>query len=300
MKVAVVHDIPLDEERKEMIDAVVHALKSSHQVDPLPFDESFMLKVKHYDVVFNLSSLAKQVHVPALLELLNVPYTGSDPLGHALCIDKSVTKTILKHHGIPTPQFITAKPNEKVPEIDFYPAIVKPSREGSAKGLTRDSVVHDYDSLMRAVKRVWNEFSQPALIDEFIDGREFSVGIVDNNVLPILEIDFSSLPEGLERFYSYRVKHNYSEQTRYVCPAQIPHDLENKIKRYALSAFKALNLRNYARMDLRIRGKEIFFLEVNSLPLLVPEYSDITKMAKAANWSYEELVTRILNTALKF
>ncbi len=109
---------------------------------------------------------------------------------------------------------------------------------------------------------------QAALVEQFIDGREFSVGILAGEVLPILEIDFSTLPDGLERFYSYRVKHSYGSYTRYICPAQINEDLQRKIIDYALKAFKILGLRNYARIDLRVKENHIYFLEVNSLPML--------------------------------
>ncbi|HBT25892.1 MAG TPA: D-alanine--D-alanine ligase, partial [Pseudothermotoga sp.] len=211
-----------------------------------------------------------------------------------------ITKIILNHYGVPTPKFISLEPGqETIPPIDFYPVIVKPSREGSARGLSADSVVKEDFALKKAVKVIHNEFHQPALIEQFVDGREFSVGIVAGEILPILEIDFSTLPDGLERFYSYRVKHYYGEQTRYICPAQIDTGLKDRISEYALTAFKALRLRNYARMDLRVKDGQIYFLEVNSLPMLTPGYSDIVKMAEAAGYTYEDLIMKIFMDAIE-
>ncbi|AEH51563.1 D-alanine--D-alanine ligase family protein [Pseudothermotoga thermarum] len=294
IKVAVVFDmVNLDEERKRMIDAVASALSKKFEVEKLPFDDDFVKKVKKFDAVFNLSTAYKQIHVPAILDVLNIPYTGSDALAHALCIDKVITKTILVQNNVPTPEFVAVEVGQLPPQIDFYPAIVKPSRQGSAKGIHADSVVHNYDELCRIVKRVHEQFNEPALVEKFIEGKELSVGIVAGEVLPILEIDFSELGEGLERFYSYRVKHYYGDKTKYYCPARIDETVRKKIEFYAKRAFEALRLKNYARMDLRLKDDEIYFLEVNSLPMLTPGYSDIIKMAEATGYSYDELILKI-------
>ncbi|HEY8542290.1 MAG TPA: ATP-grasp domain-containing protein [Pseudothermotoga sp.] len=301
MKVAVVYDKSnLDEARELMIQSVYNVLSKRYQVQLIAFEDNLFEKIVMFDAVFNLSTASKQIHVPAILELLKIPYTGSTSQAHAICIDKVKTKIILSYYGIPTASFISVDIKEQVPEIQFYPAIVKPSCEGSAKGLDADSVVRDYDSLVRKVRDIHTRFKQPALVEQFIDGREFSVGILAGEVLPILEIDFSTLPDGLERFYSYRVKHEYGDHTRYVCPAQIDEDLERKIKDYALKAFEVLGLRNYARMDLRVKENDIYFLEVNSLPMLTPNYSDIIKMAQAAGYSYDDLILKIFEDALRY
>lgn len=300
MKVAIVYDLEnLDEERERMVEAVFSVLSKQYAVEKLPFSEDFIARVKHFDAVFNLSTAHLQMHVPAVLDVLKIPYTGSSPLAHALCTDKVITKIVLQSFGIPTPRFSVFEVGEEPNSLEFWPAIVKPTRQGSAKGIHADSVVTDVESLKIAVRRVHEEFKEPALVEEFIEGREFSVGVLVGEVLPLLEIDFSSLPEGMERFYSYRVKHFYGEKTRYICPAPVEERLRRKIEQYAKEAFKALHLRNYARMDLRVRGEEVYFLEVNSLPMLTPNYSDIVKMAEAAGLSYEQLIMEIFNDALK-
>ncbi|MDI3495434.1 MAG: D-alanine-D-alanine ligase [Pseudothermotoga sp.] len=301
MRVAVVYDKSnLDKSREKMVRSVFETLSKHFEAELVAFEDQFVDKVTQFDAVFNLSTAAMQTHVPAILELLKIPSTGSGIIGHALCIDKTITKIILNHYGVPTPKFISLEPGqETIPPVDFYPVIVKPSREGSARGLSADSVVKEDFALKKAVKVIHNEFHQPALIEQFVDGREFSVGIVAGEILPILEIDFSTLPDGLERFYSYRVKHYYGEQTRYICPAQIDTGLKDRISEYALTAFKALRLRNYARMDLRVKDGQIYFLEVNSLPMLTPGYSDIVKMAEAAGYTYEDLIMKIFMDAIE-
>lgn len=301
MRVAVVYDKSnLDESREKMVRSVFETLSKHFEAELVAFEDQFVDKVTQFDAVFNLSTAAMQTHVPAILELLKIPSTGSGIIGHALCIDKTITKIILNHYGVPTPKFISLEPGqETIPPVDFYPVIIKPSREGSARGLSADSVVKEDFALKKAVKVIHSEFHQPALIEQFVDGREFSVGIVAGEILPILEIDFSTLPDGLERFYSYRVKHYYGEQTRYICPAQIDTELKDRISEYALTAFKALRLRNYARMDLRVKDGQIYFLEVNSLPMLTPGYSDIVKMAEAAGYTYEDLIMKIFMDAIE-
>lgn len=306
MKVAVVYDLPMSEEDKRMVEAVIRALSKKHDSQPLPIDEKFMETVKEYDFAFNLSTgggkLSKQVHAPAILDRLGVPFTGSSAIVHAICIDKSITKLILEKSGIPTPRFVKIDDPNNIPEIDFYPAFVKPSCEGSALGISRDSVVKNQKELKKQVEMIMNKFNQPAIVEEFIDGREFTVGIIGNGndlkVLPILEIDFSNLPEGLEHFYSHRVKHHYGEKTTYICPARLEESQRKKLENYAKRAFKAIGLFDFARIDVRMRVNEFYIIEVNSLPLLVPVYSDLTKMLAPIGWKYEDLVNAILEAAI--
>lgn len=203
MKVAVVYDTDnLDDERNRMIEAVCEALSRVHDVEKIPFGDNFVEHVRSFEAVFNPSTSHLLMHVPAILDVLKIPYSGSSALAHALCTDKVITKIVLQHYGIHTPRFAIFQQGEEPASIDFFPAMVKPTRQGSAKGIDADSVVTDEQALKKAVKRVHAIFKEPALVEEFIDGREFSVGVLANHVLPILEIDFSTLPEGIERFYS--------------------------------------------------------------------------------------------------
>lgn len=311
VRIAVVHDLNPTKDEEQMIISVLNALKLKYDAVAIPFDENFIRNVKNVDFVFNLSTHGgketRQVHVPAILDYLGIPYTGPSAYTHSVCMNKGTTKIILQKYLIPTPDFMIFDIGELPEEINVDKKyIVKPIREGSAKGLTEKSVVDNLEDMIDAIKKIHDEFEQAALVEEFIEGMELSVGLVGNlnpvndlEVLPILEIDFSTLPEGLERFYSYRVKHLYGEQTNYVCPARISQEIEEKIKNYARKIFKVLNLKDYARMDLRVKNDKIFFLEVNSMPMLIPVYSDILKMASAKGISYDDLIIKIFETAYK-
>ena len=312
LKVCVVHDGNMDEKREKMVKSVIEALSKKYDVIDLTFDENFISNVKNCDVVFNLSTSggkdSRQLHVPAILDFLGIPYTGSSAVVHAICLDKITTKIILKHYGIRTPDFFKVDIDEDV-ENTFermnieYPLIVKPSKEGSAVGLRKESVVWNTRELRRAVRWTHDEFKQPALVEEFIEGKELSVGIVGNGddieVLPILEIDFSNLPDDVEKFYSYRVKNEIDHYLRYHCPARMDESTEKDVVKNCVNAYKVLGLRDYARMDVRIKNGEPYILEVNSLPLLVPVYSDITKMAEKRGYGYGDFVMKILETAMK-
>ncbi|HOY26624.1 MAG: ATP-grasp domain-containing protein [Thermotogota bacterium] len=306
MKIAVVHDEKPGEVGMKMLKSIAGVLEKHHEVFSVPLTPNFVEKIESagIDFAFNIATGGeghrRQFYVPAILDFRNIPYTGSGVSANCLCIDKSLTKVVMTDSGIPTPKYVCLKQSHPVEEIDFYPAIVKPSCGGSAVGIWADSVVSDRIELERAVKRIHREYGEPALVEEFIDGREFSIGIVGRTVLPILEIDFSFLPAGMERFYSYRVKQYLGEKTGYICPADIPEDLKTKIESLSLELFDRLDLGDYARIDLRIDGQgEPYFLEVNSLPLLVPDYSDIVKMAVAAGWEYDDLILAILDSAIE-
>ena len=311
MRIAVVHDLNPSKDEEQMIISVLNALKLKYDTVIIPFDENFVRNIRNVDFVFNLSTHGgketRQTHVPAVLDYLGIPYTGPSAYTHSICMNKGTTKIILQKYSIPTPNFMIFDVGELPNNIKIEKKyIVKPIREGSAKGLTGKSVVDNIEDMREVVRKIHAEFDQAALVEEFIDGIELSVGLVGNTgpgneleVLPILEIDFSTLPEGLERFYSYRVKHMYGEQTNYVCPARISEKLANEIKEYAKKIFRILGLRDYARMDLRVKGDQAFFLEVNSMPMLVPVYSDILKMAAAQGISYNDFVIKIFETAYR-
>jgi len=307
LKIAVVYDTDTYEQKKNMVTAVKNALLKKYDAYELAFDENFMSEIKKYDMVFNLSSSggreSRQMHVPAVLDIMGIPHTGPGSYTHALCLNKTVTKIILRQHGIPTP------PEIKQQDIFVHRweegtgFIVKPEREGSAKGISDKSVVYDAQSMKKQVEYINNTFKQPALIEQFITGRELSIGIVGNaetmEVLPILEIDFSGLPEEIEHFYSHRVKEEYSHLTSYKCPAPLDQKTEKDIKNYAAKVFNILELKDYCRMDVRLNEKnESFFIDINSMPLLMPDYSDIIKMAKAGGMEYDDLILKITQSAL--
>ncbi len=303
MRITVVHDTTIDFHHEEMVRSVVSSLENSFEVDSRPFEIDAVSVLRGTDLVFNLTTAMgnteRQIHLPAVLDLLGVPFTGSGATANALCINKTLTKLIMKAYGISTPEFFSVRPGDIVDNLPFSPAIVKPVKEGGAKGIWEDSVVVSVDEMQKAVSRIHERFGQPALVERFIEGREFTVGIVGSEVLPIMEIDFSSLPDRLETFYSYRVKQFYGDETNYICPAKISQREESVVSEFSLKVFGALDLKDYCRIDLKVDDEgKIHFLEVNSLPLLVPDYSDIVKMAEARGWSYGDLINRIVASAI--
>ncbi|MDI6860694.1 MAG: ATP-grasp domain-containing protein [Caldisericia bacterium] len=308
--IGVVHDKILDKNKQKMVDSVFYALNKKYDAIKIPFDENFFENIKNVDFVFNLATSGgkegRQIHVPAILDILGVPYTGSSAFVHTICLDKFITKLILSFYGISTPKFTLIKEYEiNSFEKNFnlsFPVIVKPVREGSAFGLTKDSIVYDIEGIKREANKIHKEFSEPAIVEEFIEGREITCGIIGNGdeieVLPFLEIDFYSLPDGIERFFSYRVK-NEIEEVKYYCPARLLKDEEESLKEGVVKAYKVLNLRDYTRMDIRIKNGKYYILEVNSLPLLVPGYSDILKMAEKAGFTYDDFILKIIEIAIK-
>lgn len=308
--IGIVHDKVLDKNKQKMVEGVFNALSKKYEIIKIPFDENFFENIKKVQFVFNLATSGgkegRQIHIPAILDILGIPYTGSSAFVHTICLDKFITKLVLSFYGISTPKFILIKENEIDSfEKNFnlsFPVIVKPVREGGALGLTKDSVVFDIEGVEREAKKIHNEFNEPALVEEFVEGKEITCGIIGNNdeleVLPFLEIDFYSLPQDIEKFYSYRVK-NEIEDLKYFCPARLNREEERELKEGVIKAFKALNLRDYTRMDTRIKEGKYYILEVNSLPLLVPGYSDILKMAEKANYSYDDFVLKIFEIAQK-
>ncbi len=308
MKVALVVDKKLDGNKKKMVESVKNALLKKYDVDVIAFDENFMRRIKGYDLAFNLSTSGgkdtRQLHVPSILDLMGIPYTGAPASTHAVCMDKSFTKSVLLKHGVSTANFLVVHPGEYVSEDHElrYPVIVKPIREGSSKGLKKNSVVTNIEDMKRAIFWIHERFNEPALVEEFIDGMEVTIGILEREngleVLPIMEIDFSNLPDGVEKFYSDRVKNQgYDRYIVYHIPARLPLDLKEELESVAKKVFKVLGLRDYARIDIRIKGKSYYILDVNSLPLLVPGYSDIIKMAEAAGLKYDDLVLEIVMSA---
>lgn len=260
------------------------------------------------DIVFNLSTgtrgESRQSQIPAILEMLGIPYIGSGILAHCLALNKAAAKQIFHFHNISTPAFqIFSTGLEKLDPGLVFPLIVKPACEGSGFGIHKDSVVYSEEDLNKKVRELLLKYQPPVIAEEFIEGREFTVGIIGNGetktILPVLEIDFTDIPEEYGKFYTFEVKTNLGEQTRYYCPAPMDKETEAAIKNNASRAYDALGCRDIARVDVRVRDGRPYVIEINSLPGLQPEYSDLPKMADAAGMTYEDLIFRILEEAEK-
>ncbi|MCM8783592.1 MAG: ATP-grasp domain-containing protein [Candidatus Omnitrophica bacterium] len=266
------------------------------------------------DFVFNIAEgingySSRESQIPAILDFLRIPYTGSNVLAMAVALDKAYTKKLCLAEGIPTPKFqLFVTGREKLDSALRFPLIVKPNAEGSAKGIYRDSVVYDRKNLLEKIKRVMCNYKQSVLVEEFIVGKELTVGIIGNDsplVLPILEIDFSSCRGSGEFFYSWRMKEFQGNQEQHLtptfyCPARLKPDTAAEISHLALKAYKALGCYDFCRIDFRLDKKNRpYLLEINPLPGLDPLESNLPLMARTAGINYNQLINKILESAVK-
>ncbi len=268
------------------------------------------------EITFNIAEgfngISREAQIPAILEFLNIPYTGSDPITLGICHEKSRAKEILSYYKIPTPEFLVVYPYDDYLNIDFsLPAIVKPVAEGSSKGIFNSSVVFSIDELKNQINYIHLNYNQPALVEKFLSGREFTVAILGNGksakVLPIIEIKFDQLPKTILPIYSYEAKWILDTRENpldiYECPAKIDDDLRQKIEKVALRTFNVLRCRDWARIDIRLDENGIpNVLEINPLPGILPDPKDnscFPKAARTAGMNYQEMINAVLNEAIK-
>jgi D-alanine-D-alanine ligase len=295
---------------EETIDAIGKVLESEgHEVIKLGADAGLIdrIRLASVDIVFNiaegLQGRNREAHIPALLEFLNVPYTGSDPLTLSLTLDKAMAKRILLCQNIPTPRFKKIERVEDLEGMDLrYPLFVKLCYEGSSKGVRLDSKILDPQSLEKKTKELLNIYGSPVLVEEFVKGPEFTVGILGNKdpfVLGVMQIEIKGKPPE-ESIYSLEIKREWEERVRYHCPPTIDQTLLRKIEEVALRSYRALECRDVSRVDIRVgEDKTPYFLEINPLPGLSPVYGDLVIMARGMGWDYARLVKTIFHQALK-
>jgi len=300
------------------VNAIESALrKGGCRVIKIEADEDAYIKLRRYrpDIVFNIAEglrgEGRESHVPAMLEMLGIPYTGSNPATLAICLDKAMTHKVLSAYGVLSPKFqVFKRPDEELSNELSFPLVVKPLLEGSSKGIRSSSLVRDEEGLRRQVSWVIKNYRQPAIVEEFMPGREFTVGLIGNEepvVLPIVEICLERLPRGASLIYSYEAKWVWDTPENpleiFECPARIPSDLKREIEETAIKAFKVLNCRDVCRIDMRLDGEGVpRVLEVNPLPGLIPDpkaHSCLPEAARAAGFTYDELICTILWQALK-
>jgi D-alanine-D-alanine ligase len=288
---------------------IVAALKKGgHQVIALEGDKDLVPKLEQFmprvmkgerpGMVFNLSygiqGQARYTHVPSILEMMGLPYVGSGPLAHSLALDKVVAKVLFHQNGIPTPAFAVLKePGFPLPGLRL-PMIVKPKNESTSFGL---KVVKDEDELRGAAKAIFDEFAQPVLVEEFIDGREINVGIIGNNppeILPPAELDFGDGP----RIYTLEDKRRKSgREVGVICPANLTDEQLSRAQQIARDAFDALGCYDCARVDLRLsEDGEFYVLEINSLPSL-GERGSYIHAAAAVGLDFPALINRLIEVA---
>ncbi len=291
--------------------------KKGFDVEIVEANEDFFEKIRYgnYDFVFNiaegLNGGSRESQVPAILDMLGIPFTGSGVFTQALTLDKRRTKEILQYYGVATPKFqIFTSWNQKLdPELQF-PLFVKPNGEGSSKGIRNDSLVTNEEELRKKLRFVMNNYNQPALVEEYLEGREFTVAILGNSppkVMPIVEVTFDYLPEHVHKFDSYEVKWIWDSPNNpvdpVICPANVSKELEKMIKATALKTFKVLGCVDLARIDIRLDKNGIpNVLEINALPGLMPDPLENSRFPKAcftAGMTYDEIIITVLSEAMK-
>ena len=295
---------------EETIDAIRKVLEDEgHEVVRLGGDAGLIDRLRQtpVDIVFNIAEglhgRNREAHVPALLEFLNIPYTGSDPLTLSLTLDKAMAKRIVMSQDIPTPRFKKVERVEDLHSLDLrYPLFVKLCHEGSSKGVRLDSKISDTQSLREKTTGLLKTYGSPVLVEEFVKGPEFTVGILGNEdplVLGIMQIEIKGrAPE--ESIYSLEIKREWEEKVRYHCPPLIDQDLSKEIEEVALRSYRALECRDVSRVDIRVgEDRTPFFLEINPLPGLSPVYGDLVMIARNMGWDYARLVKTIFHHALK-
>jgi D-alanine-D-alanine ligase len=272
------------------------------------------LRAAGAELIFNLAESfagksALESNVAALLNLLDCRYTGSSPAGLLIAGDKILTKKVLRFHKIQTPEFATMS-RGAIDWVDaiHFPVIVKPTQEDASIGISAASVVHDLKELFDRIDELQTEYQAPVLVEEYVDGREFYVGVLGNanaEALPVIELDYSGFPEGKPRIASWEAKwgedgagkgEEYAG-TRSIFPTALDPELEQRMKTVAVEAFHALRLRDYGRIDLRVSpdGK-IYVIEVNPNCYLERE-SEFARAARQHGIDYEALVGRIIDLA---
>jgi D-alanine-D-alanine ligase len=297
------HDSP------ETIAALHEAIASyGHEVVELEAtpELSALLPAAGIDVAFNLAEgiegRARESQVPALLELLGIPYTGSDPTAIALSLDKGLAKRLVQQAGLSTPAFVLMETGkERLPRGWSFPCIAKPVAEGSSRGVTRSSVVDDERALRALVGEQVGRYRQPMLVEAFLPGREFTLGMLGERrprVLAPLEVVFTDAGDK-HPVYGFESKF-YSRGIDLQVPAKVDPALGKELQRVARAAFIALGCRDVARVDVRLDAEgRVHFIECNPLPGLTPGFSDLCLIANACGMDYRTLIGEILASALR-
>lgn len=328
-------EVPLDFWADLDSEKTIHALVDSiqnggHTCEFFEGDLSLVEKLPKFkpDICFNICEGhfgdAREAHIPAILEMMRIPYTGSKVLTLALALDKPMTKRILHWHNLPTPNFQTfERANEDLNDDLDFPLFVKPSREGTGMGVTAKSIVNNEEQLREQVSIIINKYKQSALVESYIEGREVTVGVVGNLIGPVarrlpedytapriqaglrffppLEVNLSPFQES-DIVYSNRLKVDLAEDLDYLCPAPLDADMIDELNWLTAAVFRVTGALDVSRVDFRLDAHQDwkpYILEINPLPGLAPGYSDLVIEAKAEGVEHSELVNMILETAMK-
>jgi D-alanine-D-alanine ligase len=312
-------DVYAEWDSAETIAAVATALSAFGDVIPLEATEEFpeRLRAERPDIVFNIAEglrgVNREAHVPAICEFLDVPYSGSDPFTLSLCLHKARTKDVLTARGIPNAPFTLidseAALDRLARQTNDYPLFLKPVQEGSSKGITERNFVRTRDELESQARFLLDAYNQPVIAEAFLPGAEFTCGVLGNGasaqVLPLVAINFGSLPNGAVPIYGYEAKWIWDTPSDpldiFECPARIEPRLQAAIQDVVLRAYRVLCCRDWSRIDVRLDAAGIpNIVEVNPLPGILPNPEDnscLPKAARAAGLSYDELIQSALQHA---
>lgn len=310
-------------DKKETIQAICSAIESEgHSTVFLPADTTLPFTLRDYcpDICFNiaegLGGDAREAQVPALLEMLNIPYTASRVLANAVALDKTMTKRIWREQGLPTALYQEFQTNnEPLDSTMRFPMFVKPAREGTGMGMDKGAIVHNNAELRRRVAWVIKNYHQPALVEEYLPGREFTVGVMGRkdaalfsprpwlyrsdgfHRFPILEVDTNdSITPGVYGHDAKSLNYGDAGMPGIHCPAPIGIELANEMTNLAIEAHLALEALDISRVDMRLDSEgQPRLLEINTLPGLTPDFSDLCVIANADGLGYKGLIREILN-----
>jgi D-alanine-D-alanine ligase len=297
----------------ETVEALATALETlGHSVVKLGGGRELIANIlqNNTDFVFNISEglgnqRSREAQVPAILEMLDIPYSGSDPQCLAICLDKALTKRLVATAGIRTPKWQLVTDYRQLKEIPLdgfpLPAFVKPAYEGSSKGIRLGSRAETETQVTEAAAELLEHYRQPVIVEEFIAGDEVTVGMVGNSPAKVLGIMRVVAKKRSSYFiYSLEVKREWEQLVDYECPAPLETDILDEITSSSLKVFKVLGCRDFARLDFKLSPEGApYFLEINPLAGLNPKSSDLSIMAYKLGWTYQALISAILNAALQ-
>jgi len=285
------------------IDTILDALRSiGYEAEYFPAELKSIEGIKEFgpDICFNSSEghhgESREAQMPAILDILRIPYTCAGVLGMSLAHNKHIAKQMFRYAGLPTANFFVISNIQELNHHNLkYPLFVKPASEGSSIGINAEAVVHDEEELRTQVSYILGTVNSLALVEEYISGREFTIGILGDEVLPIVEI---VSPTG---FYDREQKEDVDSEVYRICPADLPEEKTREFQEIAMNAKKVLALQDVCRMDLRMdKEGNPYILEVNPIPLMHPdpEQASLVYASRAAGYSYTDMVRKIVESAL--